>query len=325
MLGKKLAIDLGSSMIRVAVRGEGTLFAEPAIVGRRRGGGPAGMGLAALHAAADGDIELLRPLRGDGIIDPAALDSLLQQAITRSVGRQRIFRPDIVIAVSPALPDEARRQILATAARQGSRTTYLIDSPLAAALGASLAPGGRAHAVVDSGAGTVDVATIAHEGMVAHVSLTTAGEHLRAAVIARIQERHGSGISVATADDVVASILCSGQHEERRMTVPVDNSEPLTVCSPEFTDIVADHVRRISEAIQQVLDETPAVLRAEISVQGVILAGGGARLEALDRALQSAVGETVRVASDPQQCVLRGAAVAAENLDVLRRSFMYIR
>lgn len=330
MLGKKLGIDLGTGMIRVVVRGEAPPASEPAVVGRRRGGGYAGAGLAAASAAAeDVTFELVRPLSGPDVADPEALDVLLHHAVNRAAGRQRIFRPDIVIALSPGIPNAGRRQILDVCGRLGCRTTYLIDSPIAAAMGAGLSlSSGRGHLVIDIGAGTVEVASLAHEGTIAGRTLGAAGDALRATVAARIRELHGVLVGEAEADDVVSSLARAGAHEERRMTVRGmrdGRQVEVSVGSNEIADAVAAHVHRIAEAVEEVLAETPPVLRADIAAEGIVLCGGGAGLEGIDRALAAACGQSVRIATDPQQCVIRGTAIAVENLDVLKRSFMYIR
>jgi len=326
MLGKKLAIDLGTSTVRLLVRGEEWLLAQPAVVGSRRSGGYAGMGEAAIQAAAASDeVVALSPLAGGEVVDPAALNALLQQVINRAVGRQRIFRPDVVVAVSPGLSDPSRREILEIGARQGARTTYLIDSPLATSLGAGIAPSGRGHMVIDIGAGSVDIATIADEGMVVSASLPGAGDRLRSAVMGRIRERHGVDVEPAVAEDVIASLACVGSHEERRMRLQVRGAKPLTLASTDLVEVVGEHVRSVGEGIAEVLTTSPARLRRDISAQGLILTGGGAGLEGLDRALATALGERVRVAADASLCTVRGAAAAAENLDALKRSFIYIR
>jgi rod shape-determining protein MreB len=273
--------------------------------------------------------ELVRPLAGGTVSDGDALSVLLHHVVNRSAGRQRIFRPDIVIAVSPMLADSARRQVLEVCAHLGSRTTYLIETPLAAAMGAGLSlSNGRGHLIVDIGSGTVDVAAIAHEGTISGHSLAAAGDALRAAIAKRINEQHDIRIDTVTADEVVASLACAATHEERRMTLHGargGGDVAVSVASTDLGDVVADHVRRIGEAVDDVLAGTPATLRSDISTEGILLCGGGARLEGMDRALAAACGETVRVATDPQMCTLRGTASALENLDVLKRSFMYIR
>ncbi len=191
-----------------------------------------------------------------------------------------------------------------------------------------LPSGSRGHLVVDVGAGTVDIASLVSEGTIAGRTLTAAGDALRAAVAERLQLRHGVALEPAVAEDVVASLACVGPHEERRMPVPAGSGTEATtlrVASVEVADLVDAHARQIAHGIAEVLDETPAALRREIEEEGITLCGGGARLEGLDRYLGIQAGCPVTVAADPSGCVIRGTQAAVENLDVLRRSFMYIR
>jgi rod shape-determining protein MreB len=329
MLGKRLGIDLGTGSLRAVVRGEGLMITEPALVARHRRRGYSAAGVAAVDLARDAEMEMVRPLGAGVIADRNALSALLHQVVNRIAGRQRIFRPDVVIAICPAMGGDDRLAILDICARIGTRTAYLIDSPIAAAMGAGHLPaGGRAHLVADIGAGTVDVASLVSEGTIAQRTLTTAGDALRTAIAERLEEGHHAFIDPAVADDVVASLACVGPHEERRMPVRASSGAgpiTLSVASVEIADLVGAHARQVAGAIDEVLEETPLELRHDIIEEGVILCGGGARLEGLDRYLGVQVKCPVTLASDPPTCVIRGTQAAVENLDVLRRSFMYIR
>ena len=327
MLGKKLALDLGTGSLRVAVRGEGLAVVEPSVVARHRSGGYVAAGLAAAELAGEPGLDLIRPLRDGGVADREALAALLQHAVNRAAGRQRIFRPDVVLAVSPVMSDGDRLAILDICADLGTRTAYLIEAPFAAAIGAGHSPtSGRGNLVADIGAGTVDTACVASEGTVAGRSLRGAGDALRNAVARRLEENHGVVIAASVAEDIVASLACVGPHEERRMLVPVSGrAETVSVASTEIADLVDDHSREIAHAAEEVIREAPRELLPDIQGGGLTLCGGGARLEGLDRYLGLQTGCPVRVASDPQTCTIRGTQLAAENLDVLRRSFMYIR
>jgi len=329
MLGKRLGVDLGVGSLRVVVRGEGLVLTEPSLVARHRRRGYAAAGVAAAHVAGDDEMEMIRPLCPGAIADRAALASLLHQVVNRVAGRQRIFRPDLVMAICPALGGDDRLAILEICARVGTRTAYLIDAPLAAAMGVGFLPrGNRGHLVADIGAGTVDVACLASEGTIAARTLTAAGDALRSAVAQRLEESHAVTLELAAAEDVVASLACVGPHEERRMPVPATrDGEPVTlsVASVEIADLVDAHARQIARAIAEVFEETPVSLRRDILEEGITLCGGGARLEGLDRYLSIQAGCAVRVAPDAPTCVIRGTQAAVDNLDVLRRSFMYIR
>jgi len=329
MLGKRLGIDLGTASLRAVVRGEGGMVTEPTLVARHRHRGYSAAGMAAAELGREPEMELVRPLAAGGIADRNALGALLHQVVNRVAGRQRIFRPDLVMAICPAMGGDDRLTILEMCARIGTRTAYLIDSPTAAALGAGhSASGNRGHLVADIGAGTVDVASIASEGTISGRTLTAAGDALRTAVADRLEATHAAVIDLAMAEDVVASLACVGPHEERRLPLRVGSGveeTTLSIVSLEIADLVDAHARRIAQAIGEVLEETPVALRHDILEEGITLCGGGARLEGLDRFLGVQTGYPVRVAPEAPTCVIRGTQAAVENLDVLRRSFMYIR
>ena len=169
MLGKKVGIDLGTTTTRIIVKGEGMIASEPTAVAIRDGGMQAAVfGEAAFETVA-GDPEFLlhRPIAGGEIVDAASARWLVNHAMIRAAGRQRIFKPDVVIAVMSSLPGGQRRSLLEAAALAGARTAYLLDAPLAAAMGAGVRLSGpNGHLVIDIGAGKTDIATLALEGTV---------------------------------------------------------------------------------------------------------------------------------------------------------------
>ncbi len=325
MLGKRVGMDLGVGTIRVVVRGEGQHLNEPALVARHRRRGLTAAGLAAVDAAQDPETEIVHPIRGGAIEDEQGLGLLLQRALNRAAGKQRIFRPDVVIALCPAMGGDDRLTVLDACARLGTRTAYLIDSPIAAVMGAGYGlAGSRAHLVADIGAGSVDVACVTAEGTIAGRTLPRAGEALRAAVCRRLEALLGVAVEAPVAEEIIASLVTAGPHEERRMLLP-GVAGGVSVASSQVADLVDDHARRIAGAVREVTEETPALLRREILDEGVLLCGGGAGLEGLERFVAAQAGCPARVADDPQSCVIRGTQIAVESLDVLKRSFVYIR
>jgi rod shape-determining protein MreB len=322
VLGKKLGVDLGTATVRVLTRGEGSPITEPAVVAMR-GGEPATglLGTAALEAAADDrSLELSRPLRAGNVRDGRALTALLHHAVNRAVGRQRIFKPDVVIAVRGGMSGDDRRAVLEAATQAGSRTVYLIDAAIAAAMGAGLpVTSPRPHLVVDLGAGKTDLAVLALEGTVAARSLTTGSEELFERLAAHVQAVHGV---VLTAPELraAAHLLVAAPHEERTAEIG-----GVLLSSHELVHLVAEHLRPIDAALSEVLEETPPTLRHDVRGNGLVLTGGAARLEGLERHLAVVASCSARMVADPESCTVRGTALAADNLDVLRRNFMYIR
>jgi rod shape-determining protein MreB and related proteins len=322
LLGKKLGVDLGTATTRVITRGEGTLIAEPSVVAIREGEPAISLfGLAALEAAVeDRTLELRRPLRGGDIADRRALTALVHHALNRGAGRQRIFKPDVVIAVRSGMSGDDRRAVLEAAARAGSRTVYLIDAAIAAAMGAGVAVASpRAHLIIDIGAGKTDIAVLSLEGTVASRSLSTGSDELFDRLGAHVKSVHGVALGRVELQ-LAARLLVAASHEERTGEIG-----GVLLSSHELTTLVADYLNPLDEALLAVLEETPPSLRRDVKGSGLILTGGGARLEGLERHLAGVGGCSVRVVNEPESCTVRGTALAVDNLDVLKRNFMYIR
>jgi rod shape-determining protein MreB and related proteins len=322
VLGKKLGVDLGTGTVRVITRGEGTLVTEPSVVAIRDGEPIMSLlGTAAVEAAAeDSTLTLRHPLRNGDVGDLRALGALVHHAVNRAVGRQRIFKPDLVIAVRSGMSGDDRRAVLEAAARAGSRTVYLIDAAIAAAMGAGIAViGSRPHLVIDIGAGKTDVAVLALEGTVVSRSLRSGAEDLLDSLAAHVESVHGvvlGGAELRTG----ARLLVAAPHEERTGEVG-----GVLLSSHELAPLVAEHLRALDAALLDVLEETPPALRREVRSGGLVLTGGGARLEGLERHLAALAGCSARLMHEPDTCTVRGTALAVDNLDVLKRNFMYIR
>jgi rod shape-determining protein MreB len=332
VLGKKVGIDLGTTTTRIIVKGEGMIASEPTAVAIRDGGMQAAVfGDAAFETAAgDAEFQLHRPIAGGEIADAASARWLVNHAMIRAAGRQRIFKPDVVIAVMSSLPGGQRRSLLEAAAVAGARTAYLLDAPLASAMGAGVRLSGpNGHLVIDIGAGKTDIATLALEGTVSGRCLRGhGGMRLHAAIVDHVREAHGVTLDTATVEEVVASLARVGSHEERRLDVMATGDrgeQSLTITSTELTACLDAHVRPILTALDSVLADTPERLIGDIKREGILLCGGGARLEGLDGAIASATGIDVHRDSEPQLCAVRGTGYALDNLDVLKRALMYIR
>jgi rod shape-determining protein MreB len=332
VLGKKVGIDLGTTTTRIIVKGEGMIASEPTAVAIRDGGTQAAVfGDAAFSTAADdAEFQLRRPIAGGEIGDASSARLLVNHAMIRAAGRQRIFKPDVVIAVMSSLPGAQRRSLLEAAALAGARTAYLLDAPLAAAMGAGIRLSGpNGHLVVDIGAGKTDVAALALEGTVSGRSLAGhGGMRLHDCVADQIRAAHGVTLDAATVEEVIASLARVGPHEERTLEVTgIDEQgeQIVTITSTELQACLEGHVRPILGALEAVLADTPGRLRSDILREGILLCGGGARLEGLDGAIATATGIEVHRDSQPELCAVRGTGYALDNLDVLKRALMYIR
>jgi rod shape-determining protein MreB len=335
VLGKKLAIDLGTASARLHVKGEQQVAGEPSLVaiedGRVLGCGSVAVASAGARGAR-GRSTLVAAIHEGALGDPDAVEALLQHVIARGIGRQRIFKPDIMLAVMSAMSGRDRRTLMEIAVRSGARTTYLVDAPLAAATGAGLpVTTAHAHLVVDAGAGKTDIAVMSLESIVVGRCLRRGGQHLDAAVARHLAAQHGLVVDAATAEDTKIEIGAAvSLPEERRLLVRGSDrggGEPAeaSVSSTEIGEVLRDQLQELAATLREVLAETPRSLRGDIEHGGALLAGGGARLRGLDRYVSAVIGAPVRVAGEPDTCVVRGVAMALDNLDVMRRNFLYIR
>jgi rod shape-determining protein MreB and related proteins len=332
LLGKKIGIDLGTATSRLHLRGEGTIVTEPSAVAVDADTGRVlSIGSAAQQVSDRAGITLRRPLREGQVVDRVAAEAMLGGLVHRAAGRQRIFRPDVMVSVSSGLAGTERRFLLDVASRAGARTAYLIDSPLAAALGAGLAvSAGTGRLIVDVGAGSVEAAVIAAEGMVAWKVSSRGAARLTAEIGGYVGGLRDADVAMADAEELKREIGCATRlAEERTLRIPARRGgEPveLVVSSVEVHSAIVPWLRDITQLVRDVLDECPPRLARDVRERtGLTLAGGGAALRGLERHLAAALRLPVNVAGDPAGCVARGAGAALENLDVLRRSFLYVR
>lgn len=334
MLGKKLAIDVGTATARLHVKGEQPTSGEPSLVAVESDSGRIVSVGAAAVASAEGrtGVALIAPVHDGALGDLPAFEALLQQMVNRGVGRQRIFKPDLMLAVMSAMSGHDRRALMEMAVRVGARTTYLIDAPLAAATGAGLPiTTQHGHLVIDAGAGKTDIAVISVESMIAGRCVRRGGHHLDAAIARHLAAQHGLTVSAAVAEDVKLEIgAAMPLPEERRLVVrgqDMASGEPaeVRVSSTEIAEVVRRELEDVAQALREVLAETPQSLLDDVRHDGAVLTGGAARLRGLDRWTAAVIGAPVRVAGEPDGCVVRGVATALDNLDVTRRNFLYIR
>ena len=332
MLGKKIGVDLGTATSRLHLRGDGSLVSEPSVIAVDV---PTGrvltIGVAAQQMSDREGIDLRHPLEDGEISDRTAAEAMLGGLVNRACGRQRIFRPDLMVSVPASLQGSDRRFLLDVASRSGARTAYLIDSPLAAALGAGLAvSAGTGRLIVDVGAGTVEAAVIAAEGMVAWRVSKRGTARLTAEIAGYVGGVHDIDVDMREAEELKREIGSATRlPEERTLRVPVHrDGEPVevVVSSVEVHAAIVPWLRDLTTLLTEVLDECPSRLARDVRQRtGLTLTGGGAALRGLERHLAAALGIPVVVAGDPSSCVARGAGAALENLDVLRRTFLYVR
>ena len=332
-----LAIDLGTANTLIYVRGKGIVLDEPSVVAIRQEGGPNGrkmildVGLAAkqMLGRTPGNITAIRPMKDGVIADFTVTEQMLKQFIKRvHKSSMRAPSPRIIICVPCGSTQVERRAIKEAALGAGARQVYLIEEPMAAAIGAGLPvaePTGSM--VVDIGGGTTEVGVISLGGIVYASSVRVGGDKFDEAIINYIRRNYGMLIGEATAEQIKKEIGSAFPGSEvKEMEVKGRNlaegiPRSFTISSNEILEALTDPLNSIVGAVKQALEQTPPELGADIAEKGMVLTGGGALLRDLDRLLVEETGLPVIVADDPLTCVVRGSGRALEEMDRLGNVF----
>lgn len=256
-------------------------------------------------------------VKGEGVVvNERAHGAVLGQLIAKASGRARLFRPEVAISVHSDTPTSERRAVTEAAISAGARQAWLIDEPLAAAIGAGLPINERrASAICDIGARITEVAVISMSGMVVARSIGVGGQDIDAAIARRL------GIDELTAERVKIAVGSAVPMAEPLVTTALG----VEVSSDDVMEAVQGPLRTIAEAIRQVMRETPPRLAADISARGIVLSGGGAQLRGIDRYISAQTGIPAVVADEPETSVVRGTGLALDDFEVLKRNQSYVR
>ncbi len=330
-MAKDIAIDLGTANTLVYVRGKGIVFNEPTVIALNTRSHEA---LAVGHQAwqmigrTPGYIVAMRPLRQGAITDFEITERLIRLILQRA-GVSRLSRSRVLICVPSAITSVERRAVREAASRAGASSTYLIEQPMAAAIGAGLAieePVG--NMVVDVGGGTSESAVVCLGGVVASKAIRSGGFDLDAAVQGYIRREFGLAVGERTAEEIKITIGSAAPYEDEAKA-EVRGRELMTgmpktvVLSPaDIRDALEDHVRQIVEAAVTCLGEAPPELAQDIIVQGIHLVGGGSLLRGLANRLAGETGVPVHVVDTPLECVVLGAGRCIEAFDTVRSLFL---
>jgi rod shape-determining protein MreB len=339
MFSNDLAIDLGTANTLIYVRDKGIILNEPSVVAIRYSpGGGANKTVLAVGQEAKkmlgrtpGNIQAIRPMK-DGVIADFTITEVMLKYFIRRVQENRFLRPSprIIICVPCGSTQVERRAIRESAAGAGAREVYLIEEPMAVAIGANLPvaePTGSM--VVDIGGGTTEVGILSLGGMVYSTSMRVAGDTFDEAIINYVRRHHGILIGEASAERVKTAIASAWTKSENReidikgRDIAEGMSRALTLSSNEIYEAISDPLDSIVQAIKQALEQTPPELSADIGDKGMVVAGGGALMRDVDRRLMEDTGLPVVIADDPLTCVARGCGRALEEMDVLGDVFAH--
>jgi len=325
-----MGIDLGTCNTLVAVRGQGIVLNEPSVVAVKKGtnqvlkGGQAvGWVAKEMLGKTPGSITAVRPLKDGVISDFEITEAMLNYFITKVTGRVRMLGPRVVISIPSGITAVEKRAVFDSAEHAGARKTYLLEEPIAAAIGAGL-PFAEATAsmIVDIGGGTTEVAIMSLADIANCESVRVAGDDMDEAIIAHMKRNYSLMIGEQTAERVkiqIGSAAPIGEETEmdvrgRDMVSGLPRKTSIT--SQEVREALSEPITNIIEAITRTLERAEPELAADLVENGITLAGGGALLAGLPIQITKATGLDVTLAEDPLTCVARGTAIYLENIDV---------
>ncbi len=332
-LSRDMGIDLGTANTLVYVSGKGIVLQEPSVVAiDQETKEPLAVGEDAkkMLGRTPGNVIALRPLRDGVIADFDTAELMLKHFIQRVHEGRALVSPRIVIGIPSGVTGVERRAVMEAASQAGARDVFLIDEPVAAAIGAGLPvaePTG--NMIIDIGGGTTEVAVLSLQGTVLSESVRVAGDELSEAIVHYMKKVHNLVIGERTSEEIkifVGSAYPLDDDDELVMDVRglhLLSGLPRTVSvkAPEIREAMAEPLSVIIEAVKRTLERTPPELAADIIDRGIMLAGGGALLKGLDTLISHETGIVVHVAADPLSCVVLGTGRVLENFKQLERVF----
>ncbi len=326
---RDLGIDLGTATTLVFAKGEGIVLCEPSVVAIDKDK----MKVLAIGNEAKGmigrtpaNIIAVRPLRDGVIADFEVTEMMLRHFITKSHNRRAFIRPRIVVGVPSGITGVEKRAVLDAAMHAGAREAYLIEEPMAAAIGANLPvsePTGSM--IIDIGGGTTEVAVISLGGIVVSKSIRVAGDEMDEAIVAHCRKNYNLLIGERSAEQIKIDIGSAYPLSEEK-TVEVRGRDlvtglpkTLTLTSSEIRDALSEPVSTVVDAVRMTLEKTPPELAADIMDRGIVMCGGGSLLRGLDKHLSQETDMSVYVVDDPLSCVAYGTGKVLEELETLKK------
>ena len=323
-LAKDIGIDLGTASVLVYIKGKGVVLNEPSVVAIDKNTGrllKVGAEAQAMLGRTPGNIVAIRPLRDGVISDYDMTERMLKEFIRKVTGGFHLFPPRIMVCVPSGITEVEERAVIDAGRPAGARRVYLIEEPVAAAIGAGIditKPDG--HMVVDIGGGTSDIAVISLSGVVESASIKVAGDQFNESVVKYMRRKHNILIGERTAEQMKMEIGCVYPKEEEA-TIEIKGRclmtglpKTITVNSTEMMEAFEEPVERILEAVHNVLERTPPELVADISNNGIVMTGGGSLVDGFDKLITARTGIHTVVAEDAISCVAEGTGKSLDSL-----------
>jgi rod shape-determining protein MreB len=325
-----MAVDLGTANTLVYVKGEGIVLNEPSIVAIHQADNTVlavGKEAKAMLGRTPGNIVAIRPLKDGVIADFDVTEKMLGYFIRRVHKRRALVRPRIVIGVPSGITQVEKRAVRDSAMQAGAREVYLIEEPMAAAIGAGMPitePGG--NMIVDIGGGTTEVAVISLSGIVYSRSVRIAGDEMDEAIVQYIRKNYNLLVGERRAEEIKIKLGSAYPIEGDRRTVDVKGRDlidgiPKTIVigDDEIREALREPIMTIVDAVRTALERTPPELAADIVDKGIVVTGGGALLKGLDLLLRQETNLPITIADDPLSCVALGTGKVLDELDLLKK------
>ena len=329
---RDMGIDLGTANTLVHVKGKGIMLREPSVVAIQRDSGEVlavGEEAKQMIGRTPGNIIAIRPLKDGVIADFDVTQAMLKYFIRKAIDTKSFIRPRVIVGVPSGVTEVEKRAVIDATIQAGAREAYLIEEPMAAAIGAGLPvhePTG--NMVVDIGGGTTEVAVISLGGIVTSRSIRIGGDELDEAIIQYIKRTYNLMIGERTAEEVKISIgsaippVVDESLDIRGRDLVTGLPKTLTIKATEIQRALNEPVFGIIEAVKVTLEKTPPELASDIMDRGIVMTGGGSLLRGLDTLLNKETGMPVHIAEDALSCVAIGTGRALETLDLLKRVLM---
>ncbi|MCL1808152.1 MAG: rod shape-determining protein MreB [Clostridiales bacterium] len=328
----EVGIDLGTANVLVYIKGKGVVLSEPTVVAINKDDNQIkaiGEDARQMLGRTPANIVAVRPLRDGVISDYDITERMLKYFIRKVCKSSKFFKPRIMVCVPSGVTEVEKRAVREAAMQAGGKAVFLMEEPIAAAMGAGidiLRPDGVM--VIDVGGGTTDIAVISLGGIVANASVKVAGDRFDEAIVKYMRREHKLYIGERTSEEVKINIGTAYPRQElirmecRGRDLVTGLPKSIEVTSKEIMEALDEPLTTICEAVHGVLERTPPELAADISNSGIVITGGGALLNGIDLRIEERTGIKVTIAEDPKSCVATGTGKALDSIDIIERSQM---
>ncbi len=329
---QEVGIDLGTANVLVYIKGKGIVLCEPSVVAINNDTDEilaVGEEARQMLGRTPANIVAIRPLRDGVVSDYDITERMLKYFIRKTCGSGRFFKPRIMVCVPSGVTEVEKRAVREAAEQAGGKDVFLMEEPVAAAIGAGIdisKPDGAM--VIDIGGGTTDIAVISLGGIVASTSVKMAGDKFDEAIVKYMRKAHKLYIGERTAEDLKLTIGTAFPREEavikecRGRDLVTGLPKSVDVSSEEIMAALEEPLHEICEAVHNVLERTPPELAADISNSGIVVTGGGALLYGIDKRIEDRTGIKVIIAEDPKSCVAIGTGKALDQLESLKSNYL---